>query len=120
MVKSWSTALKERCDYYYTQLLGYLSEEIGRRAGNRLCKLEVIHRLCLAEVQRIMQLLKYNELCATSCKIHNALSKACHIDFATCHVMLLEYSYFKFFHLRKKLIYEKRYYIFNDRLTFDR
>ena len=73
MVQACRPALKERGDDDHTKLLGQLAEELRRRSWDRLGEVEVRDVFRLAEVERVVQLLEHDELCAPPGEVADAL-----------------------------------------------
>lgn len=76
MIQPRSTALEERSNNHYAQILGQLAVEFGRRTRDGFSEVEVLHILYLAEVERVMKFLQYDEFCATLSQVDDALGKA--------------------------------------------
>ena len=76
VIQPRSTALEERSNNHYAQILGQLAVEFGRRTRDGFSEVEVLYILYLAEVERVMKLLQYDEFCATLSQVDDALGKA--------------------------------------------
>ena len=76
VIQSRSTALEERSNDYHAQILGQLAVEFGRWTGNRFGKVEILYIFYLAEVERVVKFLQYNEFCATLRQVDDALSES--------------------------------------------
>ena len=66
VTQSSGTLLEERGDQDYGALTRHVAVELGGRAGNRLCKIEIIGVFYLTEIRRVVQFLQHYEFCARS------------------------------------------------------
>ena len=89
VVESGGAALEERGDDDHLITLGQFAVDIGRRAGNGLGEVEVVDVLHLTEVERVVQLLQYDELCATTGEVGDAVGQALDVVFDVSGVVLL-------------------------------
>ncbi len=76
VIQSRSTALEERSNDHHAQILGQLAVEFGRWTGDRFGEVEVLYIFYLAEVERVVKFLQYNEFCATLRQVDDALSES--------------------------------------------
>ena len=76
MIEARRTALEERCNDYHAQILRQLAVEFGRWTRDGFSKVEVLHILYLAEVERVVELLQNDEFSATLSQVDDALGEA--------------------------------------------
>ena len=72
--------------------------ESGGRAGDRFGKIEEVCIFCLAEIKRVVQLLKHNQLCAMCGTCFNAFGQVHHVYPNIRSVGLLDKSDFYLSH----------------------
>ena len=98
VVEAWSTPLEKGGDNHYAFLTGEGSEEFCRWSRDGFCQVEIVDILHLTEVKAVVEFLQYDELSSTIGKVGDAVVEAAHIVFAVSDVVLLQQSYFQFFH----------------------
>ena len=76
VIEARRTALEERCNDYHAQILRQFAVEFGRWSRDGFGKVEVLHILYLAEVERVVEFLQYDEFSATLSQVDDALGEA--------------------------------------------
>ena len=104
VIESCCTALEQRGDDYDTQFLGQCAIELRRRTRYRLCLIEHVNALRLAEIKAVMQFLQHYQFCTLGSQSADTLTKSLHIITSVSSVVLLNNSYFQFFHNSKQPI----------------
>ena len=76
VIEARRTALEERCNDYHAQILRQFAVEFGRWSRDGFGKVEVLHILYLAEVERVVEFLQNDEFSATLSQVDDALGEA--------------------------------------------
>ena len=76
MIEPGSTFLKKRGDKNHSISCCQFRIKSGGRTGNRFGKVEILYIFYLAEVERVVKFLQYNEFCATLRQVDDALSES--------------------------------------------
>jgi hypothetical protein len=75
MIETWCPTLKKGGNDDNAQLTGQFAIELCRRTGDGFCEVEVIDIFGLAEVERVVQLLKDDEFGTPLCEVSDTVGQ---------------------------------------------
>ena len=93
VVQAGSTTLEQRGNDDYAQLFRQVAKEIGGRAWDGLCQVEVIDTLHLTKVQGVVQFLQHDEFSTLLSQFLDFLSQPLAVVSPVAGVVLLYQSY---------------------------